>query len=141
MGCPGPALGESFYALSSEQLMTIVKDDSGSSTSAMSCREVFGRGGRNIESPGRMSRNRRQGPQAVLALSRSSFPTDRPPRAFRSSWTDLARGTFSNTRAQQSPRAGQVVVSPPAARHADPSRGGAQNPSFTDSQRPATCNP
>jgi tRNA(Arg) A34 adenosine deaminase TadA len=40
------------YALSSEQLMGIVQDDSGSWTLALSCREVFARGGRNIEVSG-----------------------------------------------------------------------------------------
>ena len=37
---------------SSEQLVAIVKDDSGSSTLALSCREVFARGGRTIEVSG-----------------------------------------------------------------------------------------
>jgi tRNA(Arg) A34 adenosine deaminase TadA len=45
-------IGRVVYALSSEQLMGIVKDDSGSSTLALSCREVFARGGRNIEVSG-----------------------------------------------------------------------------------------
>ena len=40
------------YALSSEQLVGIVNDDSGSSTLALSCREVFARGGRAIEVSG-----------------------------------------------------------------------------------------
>ena len=45
-------IGRVVFALSSEQLMAIVKDDSGSSTLALSCREVFARGGRNIEVSG-----------------------------------------------------------------------------------------
>jgi tRNA(Arg) A34 adenosine deaminase TadA len=45
-------IGRVVYALSSEQLIGIVKDDSGSSTLALSCREVFGRGGRTIEVSG-----------------------------------------------------------------------------------------
>jgi tRNA(Arg) A34 adenosine deaminase TadA len=45
-------IGRVVYALSSEQLMAIVKDDSGSSTLALSCREVFARGGRDIEVSG-----------------------------------------------------------------------------------------
>jgi len=45
-------IGRVVYALSSEQLMGIVKDESGSSTLALSCREVFARGGRTIEVSG-----------------------------------------------------------------------------------------
>ena len=45
-------IGRVVYALSSEQLMGIVRDESGSSTLALSCREVFERGGRNIEVSG-----------------------------------------------------------------------------------------
>jgi tRNA(Arg) A34 adenosine deaminase TadA len=45
-------VGRVVYALSSEQLIGIVKDESGSSTLALSCREVFARGGRNIEVSG-----------------------------------------------------------------------------------------
>ena len=45
-------IGRVVYALSSEQLMGIVKDDSGSFTLALSCREVFARGGRTIEVSG-----------------------------------------------------------------------------------------
>ena len=45
-------IGRVVYALSSEQLMGIVKDDSGSFTLALSCREVFARGGRDIEVSG-----------------------------------------------------------------------------------------
>ena len=45
-------IGRVVYALSSEQLVAIVKDDSGSSTLTLSCREVFARGGRNIEVSG-----------------------------------------------------------------------------------------
>ena len=45
-------IGRVVYALGSEQLMAIAKDDSGSSTLALSCREVFARGGRNIEVSG-----------------------------------------------------------------------------------------
>jgi tRNA(Arg) A34 adenosine deaminase TadA len=45
-------IGRVVYALSSEQLTGIVKDDSGSATLALSCREVFARGGRDIEVSG-----------------------------------------------------------------------------------------
>ena len=45
-------IGRVVYALSSEQLMSIVKDDSGSFTLALSCRDVFARGGRAIEISG-----------------------------------------------------------------------------------------
>ena len=45
-------IGRVVYALGSEQLMAIVNDVSGSSTLALSCREVFARGGRNIEVSG-----------------------------------------------------------------------------------------
>jgi tRNA(Arg) A34 adenosine deaminase TadA len=45
-------IGRVVYALSSEQLMAIVRDDSGLLTLALSCREVFARGGRNIEVSG-----------------------------------------------------------------------------------------
>ena len=45
-------IGRVVYALGSEQLMGIVKDDSGSFTLALSCREVFARGGRAIEVSG-----------------------------------------------------------------------------------------
>ena len=45
-------IGRVVYALSSEQLMGIVKDDSGSFTLELSCREVFARGGRDIEVSG-----------------------------------------------------------------------------------------
>jgi tRNA(Arg) A34 adenosine deaminase TadA len=45
-------IGRVVYALGSEQLIGIVKDDSGSSTLALSCREVFARGGRTIEVSG-----------------------------------------------------------------------------------------
>ena len=45
-------IGRVVYALGSEQLMGIVDDASGSSTLALSCREVFARGGRNIEVSG-----------------------------------------------------------------------------------------
>ena len=45
-------IGRVVFALSSEQLMGIVNDDSGSSTLALSCREVFARGGRSIEVSG-----------------------------------------------------------------------------------------
>jgi tRNA(Arg) A34 adenosine deaminase TadA len=45
-------IGRVVYALSSEQLMGIVKDDSGSFTLALSSREVFARGGRNVEVSG-----------------------------------------------------------------------------------------
>ena len=45
-------IGRVVFGLSSEQLMGIVKDDSGSSMLALSCREVFARGGRNIEVSG-----------------------------------------------------------------------------------------
>jgi tRNA(Arg) A34 adenosine deaminase TadA len=45
-------IGRVVYALSSEQLMGIVKDDSGSFTLALSCREVFARGGRTIDVSG-----------------------------------------------------------------------------------------
>jgi tRNA(Arg) A34 adenosine deaminase TadA len=41
-------IGRVVYALSGEQLIGIVNDDSGSSTLALSCREVFARGGRAI---------------------------------------------------------------------------------------------
>lgn len=40
------------YALGSEQLMAIVNDVSGSSTLALSCREVFARGARSIDVSG-----------------------------------------------------------------------------------------
>jgi tRNA(Arg) A34 adenosine deaminase TadA len=45
-------IGRVVYALSSEQLMGIVKDELGSSTLTLSCREVFARGRRNIEVSG-----------------------------------------------------------------------------------------
>jgi len=45
-------IGRVVYALSSEQLMGIVKDELGSSTLALSCREVFARGGRSVEVSG-----------------------------------------------------------------------------------------
>lgn len=45
-------IGRVVYALSSEQLTGIVKDASGSSALELSCREVFARGGRNIEVSG-----------------------------------------------------------------------------------------
>ena len=45
-------IGRVVYALGSEQLMGIVRDDSGSFTLALSCREVFARGGRAIEVSG-----------------------------------------------------------------------------------------
>ena len=45
-------IGRVVYALSSEQLMGIVKDDSGSFTLSLSSREVFARGGRNVEVSG-----------------------------------------------------------------------------------------
>ena len=45
-------IGRVVYALSSEQLMGIVRDDSGSLTLALSSREVFARGGRNVEVSG-----------------------------------------------------------------------------------------
>jgi tRNA(Arg) A34 adenosine deaminase TadA len=45
-------IGRVVYALSSEQLMGIVKDDSGSFTLALSCREVFARGGRTVDVSG-----------------------------------------------------------------------------------------
>jgi tRNA(Arg) A34 adenosine deaminase TadA len=45
-------IGRVVYALSSEQLMGIVRDDSGSFTLALSSREVFARGGRNVEVSG-----------------------------------------------------------------------------------------
>jgi tRNA(Arg) A34 adenosine deaminase TadA len=45
-------IGRVVYALGSEQLMEMVDDVSGSSTLALSCREVFDRGGRSIEVSG-----------------------------------------------------------------------------------------
>jgi len=45
-------IGRVVFALSSEQLMGIVRDDSGSFTMALSCREVFARGGRDVEVSG-----------------------------------------------------------------------------------------
>ena len=45
-------IGRVVYALDSEQLIGIVDDVSGSSTLALSCREVFARGGRDIEVSG-----------------------------------------------------------------------------------------
>jgi tRNA(Arg) A34 adenosine deaminase TadA len=42
-------IGRVVYALDSERLAQIVDDVSGSSTLALSCRDVFARGGRNIE--------------------------------------------------------------------------------------------
>ena len=45
-------IGRVVFALSSEQLMGIVRDDSGSFTLALSCREVFARGGRDVKVSG-----------------------------------------------------------------------------------------
>ena len=45
-------IGRVVYALSSEQLMGIVRDDSGSFTLALSCRDVFARGGREVKVSG-----------------------------------------------------------------------------------------
>ena len=45
-------IGRVVYALDSEQLIGIVDDVSGSSTLALSCREVFARGGRHVEVSG-----------------------------------------------------------------------------------------
>jgi len=45
-------IGRVVFALSSEQLMGIVRDDSGSFTLALSSREVFARGGRNVDVSG-----------------------------------------------------------------------------------------
>jgi tRNA(Arg) A34 adenosine deaminase TadA len=45
-------IGRVVYALGSEQLMAIVNDVSGTSTLALSCREVFARGGRSIDVSG-----------------------------------------------------------------------------------------
>lgn len=45
-------IGRVVYALGSETLMAIVKDVAGTSTLALSCREVFARGGRNIDVSG-----------------------------------------------------------------------------------------
>lgn len=45
-------IGRVVYALGSEQLMAIVNDVSGSATLALSCREVFARGGRSIDVSG-----------------------------------------------------------------------------------------
>jgi tRNA(Arg) A34 adenosine deaminase TadA len=42
-------IGRVVYALSSETLQAIVNDEQGDSTLALSCRELFARGGRNIE--------------------------------------------------------------------------------------------
>ena len=45
-------IGRVIYALSSEGLMAIVNDVSGSGTLALSCREVLARGGRSVEVSG-----------------------------------------------------------------------------------------
>jgi tRNA(Arg) A34 adenosine deaminase TadA len=45
-------IGRVIYALSSEGLMAIVNDVSGSGTLALSCREVLARGGRTVEVSG-----------------------------------------------------------------------------------------
>jgi tRNA(Arg) A34 adenosine deaminase TadA len=45
-------IGRVVYALGSEQLMAMVNDVPGSSTLALSCREVFARGGRSIDVSG-----------------------------------------------------------------------------------------
>jgi tRNA(Arg) A34 adenosine deaminase TadA len=45
-------IGRVVYALSSETLMTIVNDVSGSQTLAISCREVFTQGGREVDVSG-----------------------------------------------------------------------------------------
>jgi tRNA(Arg) A34 adenosine deaminase TadA len=45
-------IGRVVFALSSEQLMSIVRDDSGSFTLTLSCREVFARGGREVKVSG-----------------------------------------------------------------------------------------
>jgi len=42
-------IGRVVYALSSETLQAIVNDEQGDSTLALSCRELFARGGRNVE--------------------------------------------------------------------------------------------
>ena len=46
------AIGRVVYALSSETLQAIVSDEEGSSTLALSCREVFAQGGREVEVSG-----------------------------------------------------------------------------------------
>ena len=45
-------IGRVVYALASEALQAIVDDEEGSSTLALSCREVFARGGRRVEVSG-----------------------------------------------------------------------------------------
>lgn len=45
-------IGRVVYALSSETLRAIVNDEEGGSTLALSCREVFARGGRKVEVSG-----------------------------------------------------------------------------------------
>mgnify|MGYP000988195097 CR=1 FL=1 len=45
-------IGRVIYALSSEGLMAIVNDVTGSGTLALSCRDVLARGGRNVEVSG-----------------------------------------------------------------------------------------
>ncbi len=45
-------IGRVVYALGSEQLMGVVNDVSGDSTLALSCREVFARGGRSTDVSG-----------------------------------------------------------------------------------------
>ena len=45
-------IGRVVYALDSKTLTAIVKDVEGTSTLALSCREVFGRGGRSVDVSG-----------------------------------------------------------------------------------------
>jgi tRNA(Arg) A34 adenosine deaminase TadA len=45
-------IGRVVYALGSDTLTAIVKEIAGGSTLALSCREVFGRGGRNVDVSG-----------------------------------------------------------------------------------------